>query len=136
MLYKDTTGKMDIADPSAVVANANLGLKERYVFSRESGILEITGQLFCDVFRSERLLLSFVDLKVIKVKVSPSISIAHELSMKKGPAIYPVRRVECKTFVIAAGNQSLRKDNLYNGLVPKTFAFGMVDSAAFNGEYK
>ena len=83
MLYKDTTGKMDIADPSAVVANANLGLKERYVFSRESGILEITGQLFCDVFRSERLLLSFVDLKVIKVKVSPSISIAHELSMKK-----------------------------------------------------
>ena len=76
-------------------------------------------------------------LKIRKVKLSPSISIAHELALKKGLAIYPVRRVECKTFIIAAGNQSLRKDNLYNGLVPKTFVFGMfVDSAAFNGEYK
>ena len=127
----------------------------------------MAGSLFCDVFKSERLLLSFVDLKVIlnrnvnefcimsdvadadyrvklteaylkirKVKVSPSISIAYELALKKGPAIYPVRRVECKTFIISAGNPSLRKDNLYNGLVPKTFVFGMVDSAAFNGNYE
>ena len=127
----------------------------------------MAGPLFCDVFRSERLLLSFVDLKVIlnrnvnefclmaseddadyrvkltkaylkirKVKVSPSISTAHELALKKGPAIYPVKHVECKTFIIAAGNPSLRKDNLYNELVPKTFMFRMVDSAAFNGNYK
>ena len=75
-------------------------------------------------------------LKVRKVKVSPSVSIAHELALKKGPAIYPVRRVECKTFIIPTGNPSLRKDNLYNGLVPKTFVFGMVDSAAFNGDYE
>ena len=66
MFYKDTAGKMDVADPTiAVAANANLGLKKRYVFSRESGILEMAGPLFCDMFRSERLLLSFVDLKVI-----------------------------------------------------------------------
>ena len=108
MFYKDTAGKMDVADPTVATANANLGLKERYVFSHESGILEMAGPLFCDVFRSTRLLLSFVDLKVIlnrnvnefclmaseddvdyrvklteaylkirKVKVSPSISIAH-----------------------------------------------------------
>ena len=127
----------------------------------------MAGLLFCDVFRSERLLLSFVDLKVIlnhnvnefrlmaseedvdyrvklteaylkihKVKVSPSISIAHELAPKKGPAIYPARRVQCKTFIIAARNLSLRKDNLYNGLVLKTCVFAMVDSAVFNGEYK
>ena len=53
-----------------------------------------------------------------------------------GVKIYPVRRVECKTFIIPTGNPSLRKDNLYNGLVPKTFVFGMVDSAAFNGDYE
>ena len=127
----------------------------------------MAGPLFCDVFRSKRLLLSFVDLKIIlnrntnefclmapednvdyrvklieaylnlrRVKVSPSISIAHELALKKGPAIYPVRRVECKTFIIAAGNPSLRKDNLHNGLIPKTFVFEMIDNAAFNGAYK
>ena len=166
MFYKDTPGKMDVANPTiAVAANANHGLKKRYAFNQESGVIEMAGPVFCDVFKSERLLLSFVDLKVIlnrnvnafcimydiddaahkvklteaylkvrKVKVSPSVSIAHELALKKGPAIYPVRRVECKTFIIPTGNPSLRKDNLYNGLVPKTFVFGMVDSAAFNGD--
>ena len=83
-----------------------------------------------------RVKLTEAYLKIRKVKVSPSISIAHELALKKGPAIYPVRRVECKTFIISAGNPSLRKDNVYNGLVPKTFVFGMVDSAAFNGAYR
>ena len=127
----------------------------------------MAGPLFCDVFRRERLLLSFVDLKIIlnrnvnefclmaseadadhrvklteaylkirEVIVSLSMSIAHELALKKRPAIYPMRRMECKTFIISAGNPSLRKDNLYNELVPKTFVFGMVDSAAFNGAYK
>ena len=169
LFYKDTAGKMDTADPTLAANNANTnhGLRTRYQFSRESGTIEMAGPIFCDVFRSERLLLSYVDLKVIlnrnvnefclmaseadvdyrvklteaylkirKVKVSPSISIAHELALKKGPAIYPIRRVECKTFIISAGNPSLRKDNVFNGLVPKTFAMVMVDSAAFNGDYK
>ena len=35
-----------------------------------------------------------------------------------------------------AGNPSLGKDNVYNGLIPKTFAMVMADSAAFNGDYK
>ena len=139
LFYKDTAGKMDTANPtlSANNANTNQGLRTRYPFSRESGAIEMAGPIFCDVFRSERLLLSYVGLKVIlnrnmngfclmaseadadyrvklteayleirKVKVSPSISIAHELALKKGPAIYPIRRVECKTFIISAGNPS------------------------------
>ncbi len=127
----------------------------------------MTGPIFCDVFMTERLLLSFVDLKVVlnrnsnefclmasgedvdyrvklteaylkirKVKVSPSVSVAHELALKKGPAIYPIRRIECKSFIIPAGNPSLRKDNIFNGLVPKPFVFGLVASEAFNGAYK
>jgi hypothetical protein len=62
--------------------------------------------------------------------------VAHELALRKGPAIYPNRRVECKSFIIPAGNPSLRKDNIFNGLVPKSFVFGLVDSAAYNGAYK
>ena len=144
MFYKDTAGKMGVTDPTLAAANANMGLKKRHTFNQESGVIEMAGPLFRDVFKSERLLLSFVDLKVIlnrnfnefclmfdvddadyrvklneaylkirKVKVSPSIPIVHELALKKGPAIYPVRRVEYKTFIIWAGNPSLRKDNLY-----------------------
>ena len=39
-------------------------------------------------------------------------------------------------FIVSAGNPSLRKDNLFNGLVPKTFVFGLVESEAFNGALK
>ena len=116
MFYKDTAGKMDTAGPTlaAAHANTNQGLRKRYEFSHESGVIEMAGPIFCDVFRSERLLLSFVDLKITlnpninefclmaseggadyrvklteaylkvrKVKVSPSISIAHELAFEK-----------------------------------------------------
>ena len=101
----------------------------------------MAGPIFCNMFMSKQLLLSYVDLKILmnrnldefclmasdadadyrmkltevylkirKVKVNPSISLAHELALKKGPAIYPVRCVECKSFIIPAGNPSLRKD--------------------------
>ena len=165
LFYKDTAGKMEVADPTAV--DGNKGLKARYQFSKTSGVIELAGPIFCDVFFTERLLLSFVDLKVVlnrnghefclmssvddadyrvklteaylkirKVKVNPSITMAHEIALKKGPAIYPIRRVECKSFIIPAGNPSLVKDNVFSGLVPKTFVFGLVESEAFNGAYK
>ena len=79
-----------------------------------------------------RVKLTDAYFKIRKVKVSSSISVAHELPLKKGPAIYPIRRVECKSFIIPGGNPSLRKDNVFNGLVPKTFDFGLVESEAFN----
>ncbi|CAB4021329.1 hypothetical protein BSL78_29952 [Paramuricea clavata] len=167
LFYKDTAGKMDVANPTATAANANLSLKAKYEFSKTSGIIEMAGPIFCDVFFSERLLLSYVDLKVVmnrasnefclmasevdadyrvklidanlklrKVKVNPSVSLAHEVALKKGPAMYPIRRVECKSFIISAGNPSLRKDNVFNGLVPKSVILGLVESAAFNGGLK
>ena len=74
--------------------------------------------------------------KVRKVEVSPSESLSHETTLKKGPAIYPVRRVECLSFIVPAGNPSFQKDNIFNGLVPKSFVFGLVESVAFNGGFK
>ena len=168
LYYKDTAGKMDAADPTLADDNdPNLGLRARYVFSKLSGTIEMTGPLFSDIFMSERLLLSYVDLKVVlnrsnnafclmasednsdfrvkltdaylkvrKVKVNPSIAVAHEIALKKGPAIYPIRRVECKSFTVPGGNPSLRKDNLFNGHVPRTLVFGLVDGDAFNGNPK
>ena len=67
MFYKDTSTKMDTADPilTGDHANVNLGLKKRYEFSKESGIIEMAGPIFCDVFMGERLLLSYVDLKIL-----------------------------------------------------------------------
>ena len=64
LFYKDTAGKMDITDPTQSGVAANHDLKSRYEFSKESGIVEMAGPIFCDVFFSERLLLIYVDLKV------------------------------------------------------------------------
>jgi hypothetical protein len=83
-----------------------------------------------------RVKLTDAYLKISKVKVNPGISVAHEIALKKGPAIYPICRVECKNFIVPAGNPSLRKDNLFNGVVLKTFVFGLVESEAFNGALK
>ena len=46
MFYKDTAGKMDVADPTLAANNANLGLKTRYGFSKESGVIEMAGPIF------------------------------------------------------------------------------------------
>ncbi len=87
--------------------------------------------IFCDAFMTERLLLRYVDIKLVmnrniqefclmastgdadyrvkltdaylkirRVKVSPSVAVAHELALRIGPAIYPIRHVECKSFII------------------------------------
>ena len=61
-------------------------------------------------------------LKVWKVKGSPSITMTHEIALKQGPAVYPIRRVECKSFIILAGNPSLMKDNVFSGLYRKRFS--------------
>ena len=52
MFYKDTSTKMDTADPTLAGdhANVNLGLKKRYEFSKVSGIIEMAGPIFCDFF--------------------------------------------------------------------------------------
>ncbi len=80
--------------------------------------------------------LTDVILKVRKVKVSPTVSMAHELALKKMAAIYPIRRVECKTFVMPANIPNVRKDNIFTGIIPKTFVFGLTDAKGFSGDYK
>ncbi len=76
--------------------------------------------------------LTDVILKVRKVRVNPTVSMAHELALKKTTAIHPIRRVECKAFVMAANVPSVRKDNIF---VPKTFVFGLLDAKGFSGDY-
>ncbi len=65
MFYKDKSGKINVADPTVIAANANSGLAKRYEFSKNSLPIEMAGPIFCDVFMTERLLLSYVDLKLV-----------------------------------------------------------------------
>ena len=76
-----------------------------------------------------------VVLKIRKVKVDETVSIANEQLLKRTPALYPIRRVECKALTIPANLPHVRKDNIFSGMIPKSFVFGLVDAAAFSGIY-
>ena len=75
-----------------------------------------------------------VVLKIRKVKVDQAVSDAMGLLLLKSPAIYPIRRVECKFLTIPGNLPSTRKDNIFSGLIPKSFIFGLVDADAFTGK--
>ena len=76
---------------------------------------------------------SDVVLKIRKVKVEQAVSDATELLLIKSPAIYPIRRVECKSLTIPGELPDIRKDNIFSGLIPKSFVFGLVDADAYSG---
>ena len=74
-------------------------------------------------------------LKIRKVKVDQSVSDATELILKQTPVLYPIRRVECKALTIPSGLSTIRKDNIFSGIIPKSFVMDFVDLNAYNGVY-
>jgi hypothetical protein len=71
-----------------------------------------------------------------KVKVSPSIRIAHAKALEVGPAKYPIRRVEMKVFSIPAGNFTVNQENLFLGQIPQRIIIGCVDNDSLNGTFQ
>lgn len=49
MFYKDTPGKMDVANPVTHDNAANMGLKARFEFTKESHIVDMMGPIHSDI---------------------------------------------------------------------------------------
>ena len=79
--------------------------------------------------------LTDVIVKVRKVKVDQSVSDGVERMLKQTPALYPIRRVECKILTIPEQLPNIRQDNIFSGIIPKSFVFGLVHVDAYNGTY-
>ena len=79
--------------------------------------------------------LTDVVLKVRKVKVDQLISDGVERMLKQTPALYPIRRVECKILTIPANQPNTRQDNIFSGIIPNSFVVGLVHVDASTGEY-
>jgi hypothetical protein len=73
-------------------------------------------------------------LYVRKVKLSPSIFIAHAKALDRGNAKYPIRRAVCKTFTIPRGNLDHSQESLFTGQLPTRLVIGCVDNDSFNGK--
>ena len=65
--------------------------------------------------------LTDVVLKVRKIKVDQSVSDGVERMLKQTPALYPIRRVECKILTIPANLPNVRQDNIFSGIIPNSF---------------
>jgi len=74
-------------------------------------------------------------LYVRRVKLIPSILEAHEDGLKKHNALYPVQHMRMETFTVAKGSQSLSRENIFQGKMPKFVVVAMVENSAYNGAY-
>ena len=79
--------------------------------------------------------LSEVILKIRKVKVDQAVSDGIERMLKQTPALYPIRRVKCKILTVPSGLPTTRQNNIFSGIIPKTFVVGFVNVDAANGTY-
>ncbi len=77
--------------------------------------------------------ITHASLMVRRVKVSPSVSLAHAKTLEVGTAKYDLNRVEVKAFSIPTGTMSFSKDNLFLGQLPHRLVIGFVDNDAYNG---
>ena len=145
--------------------DVDVGLKSRYNLIKNSQVVDMIGQLHCDIFQQNRLMINMVDIKIKmirskpefclvshtgngykidlehasmfirKVKVNPAVSIAHAKALEKTSCKYPIDRVICKTYSIAAGSYSFLQDNVFLGLMPKRVILTCVGNGAMNGDY-
>ena len=90
---------------------------------------------FNDPAIEPKVQLTDVVLKVRKVKVDQSVSDGVERMLKQTPALYPIRRVECKILTIPANQPNTRQDNIFSGIIPNSFMVGLVHVDATTGEY-
>jgi hypothetical protein len=164
LFYKDEAGKMDLNDPTSDPTNA--GLKKRAAFTARSRVVDLVGRLHTDIFFQSRYMLNEVNtrikltrskdsfclissdaeqykikivsavMRIRKVKISPSIYLAHAKVLESGLAKYPIRRVICKTFTVPMGYLDFIQEKLFSGQLPTRLIIGCVDNKAFNGDYR
>lgn len=72
---------------------------------------------------------------VRKVKISPSVFVAHAKALEHGNMKYPVRRAIVKTFTIATGLLNFTQENVFAGQLPSRIVVAFVANEAFNGSY-
>lgn len=77
--------------------------------------------------------ISSASLIMRKVRINPSVLIAHEKVLATTTAKYPVTRAEVKVLTIPSGIQGKMLDNVFLGQIPKRCIVGFVGNSAFNG---
>lgn len=158
VLWDKDTDSFDSVD------STNKGFVSRYNATKDQKVVELYGNLHCDIFNQDKFLLNGVEvgvrlikasnafhlmgsaagnieildanLFVRKVKINPSILVAHARALSIATAKYPITRVDIKSITISKDVQSKSIDNLYLGQLPKRCIVGFVKNEAYSGDFK
>ena len=153
--YKPGTGNQGFAKRNQFITNGNQFVLSGPIFSdifmtdrlllnmldlkvvlnRSPDSFSLMNKNASDALIEPRVHLTDVVLKIRKVKVDQSVSDGVERMLKQTPALYPIRRVECKILTIPEQLPNIRQDNIFSGIIPKSFVFGLVHVDAYNGTY-
>jgi len=161
MFYEDQPDRMDVVDFADAARNS--GLYKRSRFTAASHVVDMMGRIHEDIFFQNRYLLNEVNMKiklvrtrnafclmaaaefhvkiesaimfVRKVKLSPSVFLAHAKALENSTAKYPIRRAVCKTITIPNTFRDVSHEKLFSGQLPSRLVIGIVGNEAFNGTF-
>ena len=161
LFYPDQPDRMDVVDFAENARNS--GLYKRSRFTHTSHVVDMMGRLHADMFFQDRYLLNEVHVKiklvrsrnsfclmsadefkvkvenaimfVRKVKLSPSVFLAHAKALENATAKYPIRRVVCKTVTVPNGFRDVSHEKLFSGQLPTRIVIGLVGNEGFNGAF-
>lgn len=166
MYFKDTAGQMDFNDLAATaISNEGLkarfdktktskifemmgpihadifsqnnvllpGVEVRLKFHRNRDAFSLISKATGADFR-----VHVIDaiLYVRKLTCSDTHVLNDIATLNKEPAKYKIRRTVIRNITIPAGTQDLQRDNVFLGELPKRVVLCLVDTGAFNGDYK
>ena len=144
----------------------NWGLVRRHELCTKPNTFQMSGRLYSDIFKTNRLLLPGVKmrvrlsrsnqnfvlmcngkqkykiaiksavLRVHKARLLEELSNAHEHGLLGKDALYPLLRSEVKVFHVPKGETKKVHSNLLHGVIPRRVIVGFVSSAAYNGDYQ
>ena len=105
-------------------------IKVRMTRSKDSFVLMAKS----DVTESFKVYILSAKVFVRKLKITPSLCLAHERILQQTTAKYHITRVGYKVIHLPQGQTSITHDNLFLGQLPKSIVLGLVDTRAFNGD--
>ena len=164
LYYKDVAEALEEINPYNDDA-VNTGFVARSQFTNVSRVVDMIGKIHSDLFFQDKYVLNYVGVRirlnrnkdafclmaaaaatfkvkildcklyVRKVKISPSVFIAHNKALESENAKYPIRRAVCKTYTIPTGHLDHTQENLFTGQLPTRIVIGCLHNDAFNGRY-
>ena len=92
--------------------------------------------LLCSSTIEYKIKITHLSLHMKRVKLFPDAQAGIISALKASPAKYFITRNDTKSFSLSKGVQTVNIENIFNGILPRRVIVGLVDEAAFAGNYK